>query len=185
MADSTSLIQSLLSGLISGGTTAGTAILAVFRDLKSRLSSLETKVGSDGDVKTGLFLFVDRLDESVRKLKRELESWQDDPPDWLIRMINRGRSTNSFSLEHHHELEQLVEARYKNTSVMIRRLEQEIEDMRKRLDSLVDRAEYERDGRIRNEEVAKFREQLATVNGLLRGVMTALGYLDSDGVRRG
>lgn len=184
MADSTTLLQGLLSGILSGGTTAATAILAVFRDLKSRLTALETKVGTEGEHKTGLFLVVDRLDDSVRKIKRELESWQDDPPDWLVRMINRSRSTHSLNLEHHHELEQLVESRYKSTQTALRRFEQEIEDLQKQLDSFVERGEYDRDGRSRNEEIAKFREQLATVNGLLRGVMSELGYIDKKGIRR-
>ena len=45
-------------------------------------------------------------------------------------------------------------------------------------ETYIKRAEFEAEGRKRSEELGKIREQLATVNGLLRGVMSALGYLD-------
>ena len=59
MADTVPLIQTILSGLISGGGSAVTAFAAVFRDIKKRLSTLEKQVGNDGadqNPKTGLFL---------------------------------------------------------------------------------------------------------------------------------
>lgn len=178
-----SLIQSIISGVISGGGAAATGFLAVFRDIRKRLKELEEKLGSDEDPKTGLFLVIERMDEVLKKLKRETDGWADDPPEWLIRMVNRVARSSSINLEHHHELETLVEQRFKTNAANIRRLEEILERVEKSLGDFVTRAEFERTGRERSEELAKVREQLATANGLLRGVMTALGYIDPEGRR--
>ena len=52
------------------------------------------------------------------------------------------------------------------------------------LDDYIYRVEYEKDGRQRSEELSSIREQLATVNGLLRGIMAAMGYIDPTNKKR-
>lgn len=175
------LLQTIISGVISGGASAGTAFAAVFRDIKKRLKALEEKVGddgADGDPKTGLFLVVERLDEIARKVKKEVDSWEEDPPEWLLRLINRAARSSSVNLENHAELERLIEQRARINAQAIRALEERLDGLQKTLDNYVERAEYEHDARTRSEELSSIREQLATANGLLRGIMTAMGYID-------
>ena len=187
MAD-LALLQTIASGVLSGGGSAVTAFAAVFRDIKKRLTKLEDRVGNDGadgDPKTGIYLVVERLDEIARKTKKELETWEEDPPEWLLRLINRAARSNSINLEIHSELERFVEDKFRRATSETRRLEEQIESLSKQLDgfqkqvdSYIDRAEFERGTRERVQEMSALREQLATVNGLLRGIMTAMGYVD-------
>lgn len=188
MSDAAPLIQTIISGVLSGGASAGTAFAAVFRDIKKRLKSLEEKVGddgADGDPKTGLYLVVERLDEIARKVKKETDSWEEDPPEWMLRLINRAARSSSVNLEHYGEMERLIEQRFRTNAQNIQRLEEKLDNITKRLDDYVDRAEYERDARQRSEELSTIREQLATANGLLRGIMTAMGYIDPTKKRPG
>lgn len=174
MADNTSLIQTIISGLLSGGGSALTAFAAVFRDIKKRLTALETKIGNDGtdgEPKTGLFIRVERLNEDLSKLKKDVGAWEDDPPEWLSRLVHRTVRSTSVNLEHHHELEQLVEKRFRTNRDNIANLEEA-------LDNYVGHSEYEKDTRQRSEELSSIREQLATANGMLRGIMSAMGYID-------
>jgi predicted RNase H-like nuclease (RuvC/YqgF family) len=187
MAD-LALLQTIVSGILSGGGSAGAAFAAVFRDIKKRLKALEDKLGddgTDGDPKTGLFLLVERLDEIARKLKKEIETWEEDPPEWLLRLINRAARSNSINLEHHAELERFVEQKFSTTQRNITRLEEQIENIARQVDSLTkrfdeDRSSFDRDSRDRTQEMGTIREQLATVNGLLRGIMTAMGYIETS-----
>ncbi len=182
------LIQTIISGVISGGASAGTAFAAVFRDIKKRIKALEEKLGedgADGDPKTGLFLVVERLDEIARKVKKEMDSWEEDPPEWLLRLVNRAARSSSVNLEHHSELERLVEQRFRTNRESIQRLEQHLRDGQQKFEDFIGRGEYEKDARQRSEELSSIREQLATANGLLRGIMTAMGYIDPTKKRPG
>jgi hypothetical protein len=181
MAD-TALLQTIISGILSGGASAGTAFAAVFRDIKKRLTKLEEGLGedgADGDPKTGLYLVVERLDETTRKLKKEMGAWEDDPPEWLLRLINKAARNSSVSLENQAELERMIEQRARLTASNIRAVEEKVDALERRLNTnFLPTADYERDARQRSEEVASIREQLATANGLLRGVLAAMGYTD-------
>ena len=180
MADAT-LIQTILSGVLSGGGSAVTAFAAVFRDIKKRLKALEEKVGddgADGDPKTGLYLVVERLDEIARKVKKEVDTWEEDPPEWLLRLINRAARSNSVNLEHHNELERLIDQRFRTAVQATQRVEERFDAVQQQIEDYIGRGEYERDARQRSEELSAIREQLATANGLLRGIMTAMGYID-------
>lgn len=182
MADTVPLIQTILSGLISGGGSAVTAFAAVFRDIKKRLSTLEKQVGNDGadqNPKTGLFLQTERFDETLKRLKKDVGAWEDDPPEWLVRLVNRSVRSTSVNLEHYHELEQLVDKKARTNAQAIERIEERLEK------DFVEQVEYERDARLRGEELAKLREQMAATNGILRGIMAALDYTDPAKSRPG
>lgn len=194
MADP-NLWQSVISGLLSGGGGAAASIVAVFRDLKNRLTAIETRLGRDGTEpgtpKTGIYLVLDHLtnslgtlDDGFRKWKREMDAWPEDPPEWLIRLVNRAAQRSSVNLEHHGELERIIEQRFRTNASNIARLEEKLDALEKAVSDCIDRAEYERDGRERAEELGKIREGLATANGLLRGVMSALGYLEPPTKKR-
>ena len=180
MFDPQILIETIISGIVSGGGSAFTAFAAVFHDIKKRLKALEDSIGNDGTddkPKTGLYSVVDRLNENTHKIKREIESWQEDPPEWLLRQVNRAARTSSVNIESHAEMERILEQRFRTISMNIQRLEERIE-VNQKLSNCVIQVEYERDNLKRAQEMASFKEQLATVNGLLRGIMVAMGYID-------
>jgi enamine deaminase RidA (YjgF/YER057c/UK114 family) len=120
---------------------------------------------------------VERLDELVRKLKREIEHWQDEPPEWIIRTIRRTLATNS-NLGLHPEQEHLVDQRFKSLAQALSRLEHDVEALGETMTDYVKRHDYDKDLLDRSEELSAIREQIATSNGLLRGIMSALGYID-------
>lgn len=168
----------IITGVLSGGSAAFGSFAAVFRSIKLRLDALEEKLGSDTRPKTGMFLVVERMDETVQKLKKELDRWPDDPPDWLVRLIKRTMASNSMSLDLTTELERTAEQRYRTIHTHLNHLEERLDTLQTSLKAYIARGEYERDTRKRSEELSKIRVELATSNGLLRGVMSALGYID-------
>lgn len=171
-------IIQIITGVLSGGASAATTVAAVFRGIRKRLDALEKQVGSDTNPKTGLHLTVERLEEILSALRKEVKRWPDDPPDWLIRLIKRTMASNSLSLDLTGDLERTAEQRHRTLQSQMTRLEEQLDGIRNTLKHHIARGEYERDSRKRSEELSKIREQLATVNGLLRGVMSALGYID-------
>ncbi len=184
MADSTSLITSLISGLITGGTSMLTTVMAVFRDLRKRVTILEDRLGkSDMDSKSGLFLEVSQLADALRKLRKEIDSWSDSPPSWANRL--RRSSSASLDLEILQDYENRFEARSKTLLDRVKRIEEALEEHEKksRVANFITKSEYEEDSRHRAEEIAKIQASLSSANGFLRGVMSALGYLD-DGLPR-
>lgn len=189
MSDLTTIVQGVVSGLLAGGATALTTIGATFRDLKKRIAVLEEKVGNP-DPRTGVYLVIGSAVDDLRKLKREIESWPDSPPDWMLRLIRSRANSSSMNLEIFQELEGRVEARFKGLTDRIRSLEEQLEEHTKRTKNVgISRSEYDEDSKHRAEEIAKVRENLSVTNGFLRGVMATLGYLDdepptSPGMRR-
>lgn len=175
------LVVQIVSSVLSGGASAATAFAAVFRSIERRLKAVETSVGDPEDPQTGLHLSLDRQEEALRKLRREIERWPDEPPEWMIRVIRRTVGTNSFGFGDEHVLEQ----RFKALSSSLQRLEKDLSTLDKDVTSVADtmgayvkKADYDRDVLERSKELAGLREQIATSNGLLRGIMSALGYLN-------
>lgn len=189
MAEPTELVPQIIAGILSGGAGAATSLLGVFRKTKKRIEALEELLGKEEPVKTGLFLTVFALDETLKKLKREVESWEDDPPKWAERLISRGRAGSNHDLAAQVQFEERIERTIRSYNERLSRMEDEFAAKIRRLEEEVERAEepnarvltreeYLQDSRNRAVEMGKIREQLATVNGLLRGVMSALGIID-------
>lgn len=188
-ADPLSIISSIASGLLTGGASAGTTFLAVFRDIKKRITDLEKKLGDeDSEPPTGVYFTLDSLTKSVRALRNEISSWRDEPPDWLVRIVQRA-NRGSMNLEHWSEFEQRIEQRLNNLRSSLQRLEEEIDRKANRLEdeigksspelsAFVTREEYQRDSVRRADEMRKIRENLKSANSFLKGVLTALGYID-------
>lgn len=166
----------IITGVLTGGAGAVSTFAAVFRGIKKRIDALEKQLGSDANPKTGLFLVNERMEETLSALKKEINRWPDDPPDWLIRLIKRTVTSSSMSLDLTSEIERQAEVRHRTITSQLTRLEEQLDDLRSSLKHRITREEFERDGRKRAEELSKIRETLGTVNGLLRGVMTAMGY---------
>lgn len=189
MADLTKIIETVVSGVLAGGASAGTTLFAFARDIKKRLTDLEAKIGSSEDPKTGLYHSLWAVEEMLKRLKRDVENWDDDPPEWAKRLVSRTRSSSAMGLDHMLEVEQRLDQKIRTFNDRIKGYEDELEEVIRRvrtleedeapnIGKLLTREEYEKDSRAKAEEVLKVRESLATANGLLRGVMAAMGYLD-------
>lgn len=193
MPDFPKLVESVVSGLLAGGASGASTLWAWGADLKKRLIDVEAKVGQSEDPKTGLFHHVWSVEETLKRFKREVEGWEEDPPDWAKRMTSKVGSKSSQSLEQVVEVERRIDQKIRAFSDKLKDFEEALADAKVRLkrmendlaedetpDSgkLITRDEYERDSKIKAEELGKIRESLASTNGLLRGVLAAMGYLD-------
>ena len=181
MSDWPHLIQTLLGGVLSGGATAGTTVLTYLKDQRTRLEALEGVIGTPGSSvkpKTGIFVLFDqhdqnltRLQESLRKLKTEVDGWSEDPPAWVFRAVNR-RSTLPDP---------------DDIGLKVQRLGARLEDLQDQLNKLggqlktlssdyVDRNTYEDDTQERATQIRRIEADLARATGFLEGVMTTLDY---------
>lgn len=188
MADLSAIVETIVSGLAGGAASGATSILAWAKDIRKRLTTLEEKVGSNTDPKTGLHQSVVLLEELLKRLKRDIEGWEDDPPEWAKRLVSRTRATSSMGLDHLLEVETRLDQKIRTFNERVKSVEEELDDALTKLkrieadfadfERLLTREEYERDAKAKSEEILRIRESLATANGLLRGVMAAMGIVD-------
>jgi len=165
MSDTADLVKNIVVGIISGGTTAGGAFFATQGSLRKKIEAVETQLGSSNDPKSGLHLTVANLEELVKRLRKDLDEFEDSPPAWVVRLMSRTRTQSGLNLE-------IVEGLEDKIRMVVDRVKR-IEDA---FDSrYVSRSEYENDDRERAKEVAKLREEMQITNGMLRGMITMLG----------
>lgn len=171
MSDTTEIVRSIISGVVTGTVSATTTLLTVFQKLRNRVKNLEDNLGSSVDPKTGLNLVVASLDDAFRRLKRDIDGWEDHPPDWAKRLIQRAKLNASSDLNTVVDIESRVDARLRSFQERLTTLE--------KTDSqgptVMTREEYLEDSQQRAEELSKIREEIAATNGLLKGVLVALG----------
>lgn len=189
--DLTSLLQSLVPGLLTGGSAAGTTFIGVFKNIRDRILKLEKALGDpDSEPPTGFYYSIDMLTKSVRSLRNEIDSWRDSPPDWLVRMVTRA-ARGSMTNEHMVDFEQRFESRLNGFKSSLQRLEEDLDRRERRLEEeigksspefqgIVMREEYDRDSVQRADELRKIRESLKATNSFLRGIMAAMGYVDPE-----
>jgi gas vesicle protein len=178
MSDWTKIVESLASGLLTGGVTALATILATFRDIRNRIAILEERLGSppyNTAPGTGLFHTVGLLDSALTKMRKEIESWEDDPPAWMTRLVSRAGRSGSVNQELQQEFEERIMSRLRTFQERMDRMDDRIRDENR---PGIPRSEYEADQKHLSEEMAQFRETQAASNGLLRGIMSAMGVID-------
>ena len=198
MTDWTEIIGSLTTGLLSGGATALTTLMGVFRDLRKRIRILEEFVGhpdSLGNLPTGLHLRVynivrrlTEIEDLLRKMQKDLEDLEDEPPDWVVSMVNRARTASSTNMELQQDFENRIEGRLRSLRDRFTReiedLQRELQDIRedfRNLDNVyLQKDVYTKDSQRRSVEISRIKENLASVNGLMRGILAAMGIIDSD-----
>lgn len=173
MSDGTDILKTLVSGLITGGTSAATTFLAVFRNLKSQVSAIEERLGVPTDPKTGVFLKVAELDDALRRIKRDLDEWEEHPPDWAKRLVQRAKLNTSSDLNTVADIESRVDSRLRSFQDRIASLEKSVSNTTG--SNTFTREEFLEDSKHRAEEMSGVREEIAAVNGLLRGILVALG----------
>ena len=137
MSDWPHIIQTAISGVVSGGAGAATTLLAFFKEQRARIEKIEKAVGTAGssvEPRTGLFLLVSQLDEQLkgiqdtyRKFRREIDGWEDDPPEWLTRALNRRTSMTSVNSDQFDDFESRIDQRMKLSTERLKRLEEAFE----------------------------------------------------------
>lgn len=158
------IVGGIASGLFTGGATA----LASTTSAKKRLTDLEKKVGTDADgEETGIFATLSAL----RKFRRQVEHWEVDPPAWLLHLVRNRHSLPEIGRMTELECQADMNARLAEISDRLHALEF-------KCDKLVTAEEYQADSKARAEEVVRIRENLASANGTLHGILAALGYAD-------
>lgn len=170
MAENTDIVKAVVSGLVTGGASAATTFLTVFRSMKARVKALEDTLGSP-DPKSGLYLTLAGLEDGLRRLKREIDSWDDQPPDWAKRMFSRLKVNASSDLNTLVDIESRVDARLRSFHERLNNLEK----MDHSAPTGLTREEYLEDSQTRAAELSELRQEIAAVNGLLKGVLVALG----------
>ena len=171
MTDLTDLARAITSGLITGGSAALTTFLTVFRGVRKQVTEIEEKLGSSTDPKTGLHLTVATLEDSLRRLKRDIDGWEDHPPDWARRLIQRAKVNTSSDLNTVVDIESRMDARIRSFQERLTLLE----TGSSHAPSGISREEYLEDAKRRVQEISEIREQMAAINGLLKGILVALG----------
>jgi hypothetical protein len=181
MSDWMKIVEGIASGLLTGGASSLATVLATFRDIRNRISIVEERLGAPAVNNTspgsGLFYRLDLLDSALAKLQKEIGSWEDDPPGWITRLITRAGRGASVNMEVQQEFEERILSRLRSFQERMDRWDDRARDSWTD-DKFVSRQEYEADMKRRAEEFVQMRENLATANGLLRGVMTAMGVID-------
>lgn len=158
------LVENIVTAMISGGGTAVSAILALFKDAKRRLDEVEKKVGSIEN-KTGLAWNVHQLEINFGSV----QSWSNHPPEWLISLITRiARRSPSFTdSSEYAEFDQL---NLRKVERRIAELEERVDKLDRKLSQCVSSDDFDKADRERAEEVAAVRTMIAETNGLLRGI---------------
>jgi DNA repair ATPase RecN len=210
MAWDPKIVESLITGLLSGGATAITTTMGVFRDVRARVAKLELSLGQkELEPKTGLMKEVEELKSTVsisqktlkdisetvetlgkgspketrdqlEALKREIANWDINHPEWLRKVLSRQR-TSAYDIDEVSTLENRLLEKLKNVSSSIKRLEDRLDELdQPDTGKFLSKSEYIKDSEDRSDEMQKIRQELSTSNSLMRGVMAALGYIDNQ-----
>jgi hypothetical protein len=184
------LTTQIVSGILTGGAGAVTSLLGGFRNLKSKVTALEDAVGRAADPRSGLYQALWTVEDSLKKLRRDIDSWEDAPPNWATRLLSRARGGSSSDLTSQLQFEEHINQSLRTFNERLSRFQDETEEALRRLEQqggvvpsdteFVSKEEYTQDSRMRAEEMARVRENIATANGLLRGVMASIGMIDPE-----
>ena len=180
MSDFPKIVETLATGLLSGGASVLATVLATFRDLRGRLTIAEERLGQpahNAAPATGLFHTIITLETASNKLRKEIESWEDDPPGWLTRLIARAGRSGSIGMEVQQEFEERVLSRLRSYQERMERMDDRYRDDTR---SGIGRSEYDTDQKKTLEAIAELKEAQAATNGLLRGLLATIGVLDKQ-----
>jgi hypothetical protein len=173
------LVEKVVTAVLTGGGTAASTILVFFRDVRKRIDELEKKVGSTEN-RTGIAYKVYLLEEEavvgVKKLRSEIESWTQHPPDWLIN-FGRRRSNAPGSLDEFVAMED----RIRQMDRRIRELEETFPHLEERVRRCISEEDFAVADRQRAAEISVVRTTLAEVRGLLQGLQSVLGFPRPNG----
>lgn len=162
------MLENIVTAVISGGGTAVSAILAFFRDVKKRIDDLERKVGSL-ETSSGLVFKIHTLEALVQKMGQDINNWAAHPPESLLNVI---RSRRDATID-----EFTIDGRIRLFEARLKAMEELIEKLERKVGRCVSEEDFEGADRQRAEEIATVRTTIAEVNGLLKGLQSALGLV--------
>ncbi len=172
------LVETILSGVLTGGATAASTIYGFFRSTKERLDKLESALGKS-EPRSGFFLAIQALNEGLGKIQTHMEDM-----NLRVKRLEEwgtvGVIRTPMPFDPHAQGDS--EARWRD----IQRRMGDLEDNVKRLERRVDgwNTDIAKVDERRSQELGRVREEMASVNGLLRGLMAALDYEDRPGPPR-
>lgn len=191
MADLTKVIESIAAALLTGGASTLATMFATFRDVRKRLADLDarvntlsTVVGTQGNLmseSTGIFECLCTLHTQIERLRKEIASWEDNPPTWAVKLVQRAERTSMISAEGQQDFEDRLTGRIRAFQDRLDRIEDNYKYAHGQYDEkFVDVFNYEEDSKARAKELTQLRETIASMNGLLRGIMAAMNIVDCD-----
>lgn len=176
------LLENVVTAVISGGGTAVSAIVAFFQGVKKKVEDLEKKVGSV-DGRSGLMFSVYTIEQTIGQMRQEISGWATHPPEWLIQTIARSRRVQSI---HSYDPSLDSDDRIRALESKLKDLEESLDRIERKMKGFVTEENFTAADRARAEDIATVRTSIAEVNGLLKGLQTALGMVKNDpgGYRR-
>ena len=191
MADWTRVVESLATGLLTGGVSTLATILAAFRDIRKRLTDLEARVnvlsttfGTPGDFMceaSGLFEIINTVKQTLERLRREIANWEDTPPTWAMKLVQRAERASVVIAEDKTDFEERISNRIRVFQDRIERTEDDLKHCQGNCsDRYVSSIDYENDGAIRKQELNQLKLNLASTNGILQGIMAAMNIIDTS-----
>jgi hypothetical protein len=169
------LVENVVTAVISGGGTAISTIVAFFQGVKKKVEDLEKKVGSV-DGRHGLVFQVHAIEQSIAQMRQEIAGWVNHPPEWLLQVARTRRPSSLHGLEDisgYDERIRWMEGKIKD-------FEDTLERMDRKIKGMVAEEDFEAADRQRAEDIATVRTMVAEVNGLLKGLQTALGMVKNN-----
>lgn len=175
MAFPESFLENFLTAALSGGGSAATAIIAFFRDIKGRLTKIEDKIGSlEG--RSGLIYAVNQLELGITALRSDLNGLSQHPPEWLVALVQRiARRSPVFGDPV--DFADFDVQTVKSLARRLKDLEEKQEDLARKVAKCVSEEDFDDADRARAEDIATIRTTIAEVNGLLKGLQSALGLI--------
>jgi tetrahydromethanopterin S-methyltransferase subunit G len=157
------LLESIISAIISGGGTALSTMLAIFRDMKKRVEELDKKIGSV-DSKSGLTFSIHLLEESIKQVKDSIENSNE-----------RKSKTGLESYLNDQSIQKIP-----SFDPRLREVEERLDIVENKFKRFVTEEDFELSDQKRAEEIMTIKTTLAEVRGLLRGLQSALGLIKSN-----
>lgn len=159
-------LKTIVPAIITGGGSAVGSSLAFLKDMRSRISKLEVRVGSK-DEATGLsqemVVLGSRLDELASKLeglsKKDTPVSNFRPPSYPEGFMPYDVNPRSSS----------------STLQRLEELEEEVKKLRQKQAHLVQEEDFEASDRTRGNQIEEIRSSIANLKGLLEGLREGLG----------
>ena len=154
-------LERYAGSIISGGVSILAGAFAAYHRLKKKIDSLEERLGSNKDGhETGIFLLLVKMDDTIKKFRREIDGWNDYPPTWAQRLFDRAREQSI-----HPDVRNQLEA-----------ISERLSEMEDRIDECVSNEIYREDTRKLSGDISHLKENLAEIRGILRGITSDMGF---------
>lgn len=164
-------LKTVIPAIVTGGGSAIGSSMAFLKDMRSRISNLEKKIGSK-DEGTGLSQELVNIRATLNDLTTKFEHLSNKKelptpptnfrppsyPDGFMPYDLAPRSTSAASLQNR-----------------IEDLEEEVRKLKAKQAKLVEESDFEASDRQRGNQIEEIRSSIASLRGLLDGLREGLG----------